>query len=48
MLGGPIIFVSGIGIGKEAGRSRDIPGRLHGYFLDGIAGAAWIASTCFP
>ena len=39
MLGELIDLVSGIGMGGEAGRSRDILGRVYEYFLGGFAGA---------
>ena len=39
MLGELIDLVSGIGMAEEAGRSRDILGRVYEYFLGGFAGA---------
>ena len=39
MLGELIDLVSGIGMGEEADRSRDILGRVYEYFLGGFAGA---------
>ena len=39
MLGELIDLVSGIGMAKEADRSRDILGRVYEYFLGGFAGA---------
>ena len=39
MLGELIDLVSGIGMGAEADRSRDILGRVYEYFLGGFAGA---------
>ncbi len=39
MLGELIDLVSGIGMGEEADRSRDILGRVYEYFLSGFAGA---------
>ena len=39
MLGELIDLVSGIGMGEEADRSRDILGRVYEYFLGGFAGS---------
>ena len=39
MLGELIDLVSGIGLGEETDRSRDILGRVYEYFLGGFAGA---------
>ena len=39
MLGELIDLVSGIGMGEEADRTRDILGRVYEYFLGGFAGA---------
>jgi type I restriction enzyme M protein len=39
MLGELIDLVSGIGMGEEADRSKDILGRVYEYFLGGFAGA---------